>query len=279
MKKILVPLDFSKVSLIGFEVACDIARRTNADITLLHVIEEVTTTSYEISASGTAEEENIEDKLVKQARSHFLKLMEESRHRELRLTPRLCVGNLLHAIQTIGREEKTDLIVMGTKGRTKLEEMLIGTHTDKVVRHSKCPVLSVSKMPVTMEFRNIVYASAMSPEEEAFSRFVKMAQETYHSTIHLVRINTRSNFESDQTAKSRMQEFARRLDLQNYTINVFNHSNPEEGILHFADSVNADMIAMATHGRTGIAHLIEKSVAEDVASHARRPVLTFAVKN
>jgi nucleotide-binding universal stress UspA family protein len=76
-----------------------------------------------------------------------------------------------------------------------------------------------------------------------------------------------------------MEDFAKKLKLTNYTINVFNDVSEEEGIIYFADSINADMIAMATHGRTGFAHVLAGSIAEDVVSHSKRPVLTFVTKH
>ena len=82
---------------------------------------------------------------------------------------------------------------MGTAGHTKLEEMIIGTNTEKVVRHAKCPVLTVHKKPVTTDFKNIVYATSMSKDEEVFSRVVRSTQQMYDSAVHLVRINTPGN--------------------------------------------------------------------------------------
>jgi nucleotide-binding universal stress UspA family protein len=58
-------------------------------------------------------------------------------------------------------------------------------------------------------------------------------------------------------------------------MNVFSDFSEEEGILHFATSVSADLIAMATHGRTGFAHVLVGSIAEDVVNHSSRPVLTY----
>jgi nucleotide-binding universal stress UspA family protein len=76
-----------------------------------------------------------------------------------------------------------------------------------------------------------------------------------------------------------MQDFAKKLQLKNYTINVFNDVSEEEGIIYFADSINADLVAMSTHGRTGFAHVLAGSIAEDVVSQSRRPVLTFVTKH
>jgi nucleotide-binding universal stress UspA family protein len=93
-----------------------------------------------------------------------------------------------------------------------------------------------------------------------------------------VRINTPANFQRDLVVKKYMEDFAKKLGLKNYTINIFNDMTEEEGIIYFADSIDADMIAMATHGRTGFAHVLAGSIAEDVVSHSKRPVLTYVVK-
>jgi hypothetical protein len=75
----------------------------------------------------------------------------------------------------------------------------------------------------------------------------------------------------------RSKLFAKRLHLKNYTLNTFSDHSEEEGILHFASGIRADRIAMATHGRTGFAHLLSGSIAEAVANHAAKPVLTFVI--
>src|SRR5688500_19341861 len=91
-------------------------------------------------------------------------------------------------------ERKVDLVVMGTSGRSALEQMIIGSNTEKVVRHAHCPVLTVHNKPANKDFKDIVYATSMDEDEEVFSRIVKKAQQVYEATIHLVRINTPNNF-------------------------------------------------------------------------------------
>jgi nucleotide-binding universal stress UspA family protein len=182
-------------------------------------------------------------------------------------------------MRTIIVEQKVDLVVMGTSGRTKLEEMLIGSNTERIIRYAKCPVLTVHQKPVSSDFKNIVYATSMSPEEEVFSRIVRRAQQLYDATLHLVRINTPADFQKDHVVREYMEKFAKKLQLKKYTINIYNDFSTEDGIIRFADQVDADMIAMATHGRTGFAHVLTGSIAEEVAGHSVRPVLTFVVKH
>jgi len=217
--------------------------------------------------------------LLKKSKAQLEKLVNDPKYAAVKITGEQRVGNPYHGITTIVTEKKVDLVVMGTRGHTKLEEMVIGTNTEKVVRHSRCPVLTVHRKPATTDFKSIVYATAMSPEEEVFSRFVKKTQQMYDSTIHLVRINTPSNFQRDVTVKSAMEKFAKKLGLKNFTINIFNDLSEEMGVIYFGESIDADLIAMATHGRTGFAHVMAGSIAEDVVGHSKRPVLTFVVKH
>ncbi len=282
MKKILVPTDFSKTSLMAVDVAFDIAKKDGADIILLNVVEEATSDSYRIS--GEWQKANWEDRiftyrLLEKAKKQLEKLVMEPRFNAVKITGELRLGNPFHGMNAIIIDRKVDLIVMGTKGHTKMEEMIIGTNTEKVVRRSHCPVLTVHKKPSSSDFKNIVYATSMANDEEVFSRIVKRTQQLYNSTIHLVRINTPANFQRDREVKGYMEKFAKKLLLKNYTINVYNDISEEEGIINFADSINADLIAMATHGRTGLAHMMAGSVAENVVGHSGRPVLTFVVKH
>jgi len=282
MKKILVPVDYSKTSTTAFDVAFEIAKKSGAEIIAMNVVEEITTESYRVT--GEWHKADWEDRiftfeLLKKSKAQLEKLVNDPKYAAVKITGEQRVGNPYHGITTIVTEKKVDLVVMGTRGHTKLEEMVIGTNTEKVVRHSRCPVLTVHRKPATTDFKSIVYATAMSPEEEVFSRFVKKTQQMYDSTIHLVRINTPSNFQRDVTVKSAMEKFAKKLGLKNYTINIFNDLSEEMGVIYFGESIDADLIAMATHGRTGFAHVMAGSIAEDVVGHSKRPVLTFVVKH
>jgi nucleotide-binding universal stress UspA family protein len=281
MKKILVPTDFSKISINAVEVAVEIAKKSSAEITLLHVVEQASSSSF--SVTGEWHQENWADKLytvklLEKSKAQLEKLVLDPKFDAVKITGELRVGNAFHGMRTIITENKVDLVVMGTSGRSGAVDTVIGTNTERVVRHAKCPVLSINKKPVKVDFKNIVYATAMHKDEEIFSRMVKKTQQLYNSTVHLVRINTPGDFQRDYIVKDYMERFAKKLGLKNYTINVFNDITEEDGIIYFAESIDADLIAMATHGRTGFAHVLAGSIAEDVVGHSKRPVLTFVVK-
>jgi nucleotide-binding universal stress UspA family protein len=103
-------------------------------------------------------------------------------------------------------------------------------------------------------------------------------QNFFKARLHIVWINTPLNFTSDSATNERLEAFAKRFMLKDYTISVFNHTDEEDGILEFADSVKGDLIAMGTRGRKGIAHLINGSIAEDVVNHNKGLVWTYSLQ-
>jgi len=166
---------------------------------------------------------------------------------------------------------------MGTRGISGLDEIFIGSNTEKVVRLSKCPVLSL-KVPVDdSTFKNIVFATDMGPNQASMVAELKDFQQAFDSTIHLLKVNTPNSFQADRVTRAQMKDFVEEHSLENTTINIFNDAVEGDGIMYFAQEINAEMIAMATHGRTGLSHLLSGSIAEDIVNHAKRPVYTFNI--
>ena len=108
---------------------------------------------------------------------------------------------------------------------------------------------------------------------------VKVLQNFFKAQLNIVWINTPENFTSDTTTLDRLKAFAKQYKLANYTTHVFNYMNEEEGILQFSRLVDADMIAMATHGYRGLAHMLNGSMAENVVNHADKLIWTYLLKN
>lgn len=282
MKKILVPTDFSPAAKTATDVAFTIAKKENAQLVFLHTIELPSSSTFNVEGEVLTvenwEEKIFSLKMLQAAKQKLERLVADINSKGVKATFELKPGNPFVGIREMITTQPVDLIVMGTAGHSKLEEMIIGSNTEKVVRHARCPVLTVHPTPVKSDFKNIVYATNLSVDEESFARVVINTRNMYDGTIHLVRINTPLNFESDVKVKGDMEAFAKRIGLQRYTINTFNHYKEEEGIIHFANAIDADLIALSTHGRTGIAHVLAGSIAEGLANHSVIPVLTCVTR-
>jgi len=283
MKRILVPTDFSKPAQNAVDTARDIALKSGATLLLLHVVEAASGGSFNVEGempyTNDVEDRLFTLKLIERAKKQLEKQAADVKAAGVRVKVILRMGTPFHGMQTIITEQKVDLVVMGTSSRGVLEEAVVGSNTEKVVRHAHCPVLTVQKKSGKINFKNIVYATSLNKDEEVFSRVVRNTQELYGAKVHLVYINTPGNFQREVEVRKYMEDFAKRLQLKNFTINLFSDRTEEEGIIYFAEQVNADLITMATHGRTGFAQVLSGSIAEDVVSHSKRPVLTFVIKH
>lgn len=282
MKTILVPTDFSQHAQWAVKMAVKLAKRAKSQILLLHVVEHPIGDSFNVEGQ-IGVDKGWEDKLF------TLKLIEKGRDQlsatadmvsaegiEVRIALRM--GNPFHGIRTEILEQEADLVIMGASGHSTFEEFTRGSNTDKVVRYAKCPVLTVHEEPQDDVFKDVVYATSLVESERDFGYIVKRMQELFGSTIHMVRINTPLNFQPDNTVKPAMILFARKLQFQNYTLNMFSDWDEEKGIIHFASCVGASMICMATHGYRGLSHLFIGSIAEDVVNHTSKPVLTYVIR-
>lgn len=279
MKTILVPVDFSKQSGYALQAAAGIAAKAGALLIILHVIDETISDSYVVD--GEYIPRGYEDQLftllqLKKRKEDFRKLKELEFLKGVDTKFELKVDSPFQGIAAIILEHKVDLVVMGTRGHSK-GELMLRSVTNKVIRHARCPVLTLSKLPVTADYKNIVYATRAFESEAVFSRIVKTAQQLYDGKVHLVRINTPDNFLPDHEAKKILFEFAQLHQMKNFTVNVYGDHTEEDGIIEFAETVDANLIALATHRRSGFMHLLSPSISKDVVNYSSRPVMTFLV--
>src|SRR6187399_1256059 len=101
MKKILVPVDFSKASTTAMEVACEIAKKAGADVTALHVVEEVVSDSFKISGEGHPhdnEDKLFTFKLIERAKKQLEKLVQDPKFEAVKVNGELRMGNPFHGV-------------------------------------------------------------------------------------------------------------------------------------------------------------------------------------
>lgn len=280
MKAILIPTDFSEQANNALDVAYAIAKKNNASIKLLHIIEAPGVGSFNTMGevyTGDPMNNVYIMEMMKVMKGKMEMLISDPKYKDVEMKYNVKVGNAFSGISNEINEFDIDLVVMGSKGSSGLEETLIGSNTEKVVRRAKCPVLTVKDKMDMGAVKNIVFASDFRTKGGNVIAALKEFATTFDAKIHLLKVNTPNSFSADREMRKRMNEFAMENRLENYTINIYNHEDEEDGIIYFADDINADIIALGTHGRTGLMHLLSGSIAEDIVNHARRPVWTYRI--
>jgi nucleotide-binding universal stress UspA family protein len=144
-KTILVPHDFSSSANHAAAIARDEAKLHGAKIVLLHVID--LPSAFEPAAvivpESTGAPISVKEYAVNSAETHLADIVARLGKDGVTATPFIRLGNPVDEINKFVDEEKVDLIVMGTHGRTGLQHLLVGSVAERVVRTSTKPVLTI----------------------------------------------------------------------------------------------------------------------------------------
>jgi nucleotide-binding universal stress UspA family protein len=274
MKKILVPCDFSTYAVDAFRVAVNLAQKMKSKVEVLFVIELpvvmdpvlMPVVDYELSMKNDMQE---------YVTTKFESLLKRFGDAKIETTLAIQYGGITRTIVQAASEKGVALVVMGSQGASGMRELLVGSNAERVVRFSAVPVLVVKEF-TAKPIKTIVLPYDLSVHQsKAFISKIKQLQQLHDAQIHAVWINTPTNFTSDIVTRKRLDEFVKANAFANCTAQAFNAASEVEGILQFSEIVQADLIAMATHGRKGIAHLLQGSVTEDVLNHASKLIWTF----
>ena len=146
IKNILLPTDFSNLSLSAASYACDIANQYNAKVHLLYILEKkppiLAIRSLDLSEEKIVK--SLEDEAKKSLEATTAKVKEKANNPDLMLEPVLRKGLDYVEINNYAEEKKVDLIVIATHGRTGLLHTLLGSVAEKVIRYAKRPVLVIT---------------------------------------------------------------------------------------------------------------------------------------
>lgn len=140
IKRILCPIDFSETSEHALRYAVDLASRLGADVRLVHAYQLPT---YALPDGALLARPDF----VKELSTELQKQLDELIHRYsghgVDLQGKIVEGLAFSEVNRVAEEEKADLIVMGTHGRTGMKHLLLGSVAERVVRTSEIPVLTV----------------------------------------------------------------------------------------------------------------------------------------
>lgn len=274
MKRILVPTDFSDHAKNALKAAAIIAEKSNCEIFLLHLLE---LPNHLIDSIAVADKTPSIISHIKKAKQTLQKIKEQPYLKDITIHSFVQFERAFSGILSFNNKNKIDLIVMGSHGTSGVEEILIGSNAEKVVRLSEIPVLVIKKDAREFKFKNFVFASDFSKEiSKPFKKMIEFAK-FFDANLFLVMICTPNSFKTSQDAKKIMSEFMSDFDFPNNSLHLFNDTNIESGITNFSKTIDADLIGLCTHGRTGLSHFFNGSTSQDLVNHATTPILTFRI--
>ncbi len=276
MKKIIVPIDFSEYSEYALETAAILAKKNNSEILALHMLE---LSEAILTKDSSDQMESLF--FMKLAEKRFTEFLDKPYLEGVTVTPIVKHFKVFSEVNEVAKENQADLVIMGSQGSSGIKEYFVGSNTEKVVRYSEIPVLVIKHNPILTEFDTIVFASDFSEDAVAAYLNAKDMCSTLKANMNLVYVNLPGeNFKSTAEMEGKIVAFLKKAegDLDSLAkVTFVSDYTVEQGISNFANLIGADLVAIATHGRKGIAHFFEGSISEDVANHSTLPVMTFKI--
>ena len=294
IKRILLATDFSRWARRAEDYACALACSWRASLTVLSVAE----FPPELNPDYLVNQQYLAD-LLKNASSQLVDLKGRAERRGIVVTTRVASGIPSEEVVTVARTEDSDLIVVGTRGKTGLAHVLLGSTAERVIRGALCPVLTVRmepadteqekdalSRPITLErilvpvdfsdcsLDALEYAAVVAQQAKASLMLLHVLEPvSYGLDFTLGHSLTREQVR--ETWTKRLEELAASLRVRQVPVeSQLRGGVPADSILDSARTLPCDIIVMGTHGRRGISHVISGSVAEAVLRKALCPVLT-----
>jgi nucleotide-binding universal stress UspA family protein len=279
MYKIVVPTDFSKLSEHALDVALDIARRANGAVFLLNVIGDMKNYSFSSMGGGVTDEYVSEDdryvlELHRSNEKKLKNLIAKHQHGDVPVYPFIEIDDLDEGVNHFAERLNCDLVVMGTSGENTITEYFEGNHTERVIRITHIPVLTIRNPIANLSIKNIVFATDLKTvAKEGVDQIEKFAT-FYGATVHMVHVSN----DNTEKVRKRMEAFAEEHEtphqVPELTINPIRGAKVEQAILEFASQKNADIVASVNHGRKGLMHLFVGGLSERLVRDSEVPVLT-----
>ncbi|MCF8234745.1 MAG: universal stress protein [Bacteroidales bacterium] len=276
MKRIVTPTDFSKLSDYGLLMALQIAKKLNAEIFLLNIIyppQGTTFSAYgDVNKLPRNEQDRFTVELVRKNLQRMEALQEKYKSYSIKMEPGIEFGNLKNGIDQFIVNNDIDLVVMGANSSQNFVEHFVGNNTEKVIRVSKCPVITTKREIKSFEPKNLVIP--LDVDNELFEGLEKIVEfgEEVNGKMHLLHILNSSGL-TTEVSLQRLEKVAKDYRIKDYTLNTIDEKNAVQGVNGFAKRIKADMIAMITHGRKGLKNLIFGSMAEELIKENEIPML------
>ncbi|MDX1501741.1 MAG: universal stress protein [Thermoanaerobaculia bacterium] len=289
IRRILVATDFSETADSGLEWALEMARVHGAELLLVHgLMLPNQATDFLPSPPDYSEE------IRAAARGRLERAADSARERGVVVSAELRLGIPSETVLEAAEESQADLVVIGTRGLTGIQHLLLGSTAERVVQRSVCPVLTVHPGDVDRHrpVRKIVLPTDFSAaSDHAVETTLELLRprlddaelvllHVYHLPFEYTAYGTVPTAldyfkDVEGSAQERLEELAEPLRGRGLTVHTSAREGyPPEVIVEAAEELEADLLALGTHGRSGLAHLLLGSTAERVVQRAPCPVLT-----
>jgi len=279
MNTILVPVDFSKAAENAFQYALRIANLFHARMMVFHVYQVAIPEPYMIPITPDpilqAEEDRIQERFDEMERS-----VPPSIAKNIELEFNMSLGAPTDEILHLCDSLEPSLVVMGMKRSQDLTRAIMGSVCTHLIQRIGQPILIIPENATYKGIRSIAYATNFAEDDARTIEELMEFAFLYDAMIHCIHIRTEQENENISSREDALHERFKD-DLIMHSVDFENEDDQEilEGINHYIDKHDVDMIAMLTHKRNFWGRLVHHSNCKEMALHTDLPILVFRMSN
>ena len=277
-EKILVPVDFTDKSTKALNVARQIALKTGAEISLIHVVKAALAVYLDElgvykskSESGQKFLEEIISKNEKKMEKFIKKLSLEG----INISYKLKVDSSPDKIAELVAEEGFDLTIVGNYEHQRFDEFLKKTHPERIAKLAMNPVLTVNLDNPNFTPNKIMVPTNLEDNCNQKMKTLLEFAEKFDSELQFVFINTPAFFYTSPQIRKKSHLWFEKHGLKDHEVKVFNTKQLQKGLLSAADYYESDMIALFSNHSESIKDLIKGNITEYLITRSDIPVMTF----
>jgi nucleotide-binding universal stress UspA family protein len=266
MKTIIVPTDFSENAQKALELAVDIARRANGRLVIFN--------AYDLPYSQNVMTTSLLDIMKNNSEEGLADIAENLKETGVPFTTESRLGNPIRSVKEVVKKEDGDLVVLGTKGASGIEEVLIGSNAASILHAVDCPVLAVPAKGELGEVKRIVYACDLNEKGEtgALSQLRTLAQ-LYEAEIMVLHVQDPDGPELKVINKPYYEKAFEGCAVSFHIVDQ--NESLEKTILKFAEVNKIGLLSMMARRYGFLQGLFHKSMTSQVAFNTRLPFLTL----
>jgi nucleotide-binding universal stress UspA family protein len=277
MEKILLPTDFSEYSKAARDYAIALAQKSGAEVHFEHTM--LVAVDWENMSNSDRLMYPELKKAIEDADANLKYEAQVVQEAGVTAHYRLAFNEGLIDIPKDIKEHGYDLAVIGSHGTSGLKSTLLGSNAQRMLRHSPCPVLVIKKPIDKVTINNIAFASDFEEDKPHSFQHIKDFTEAVSAKVNLVYINTPVNFETSVKSKAKLKKYQESFPQLINDYEIFNHYTEDEGIVEYMkEAEQVDVLAIATHGRSGWTRLFTGSITESIVANGDFPVLSVSLK-
>jgi len=273
MKKILYATDFSMNAEKAFNFALKIAEKHQAELIMLHVFNVPPVFSHPYNAISPAE---MKRQAAASWESYLQKFFEQF---DADIHPTFIAlenPSVVKGILKVIKKHKPDLVVTGTKGKSLLKEIFVGSTTKALLKQSPAPVLSIPKNAEYRDFNNVLYASDFREVDlEALDQLIELVK-PYKPEITLIHVSSEDAYNSKQKMEWFKDLIQDNISYKHISFELLQSERVFERLTNYVQNHDFDMMVMLEKERSRI---IDKLFHEDLVwkmeFHTAIPILSY----